>query len=449
MSGKNKPLSKKKIAVIGASYNFSTGLMSDLMQNPAWDKSEVHIYDIRKEPVETVVAAGTSLKKAYKSGLKIVGASSRKEAIKDADFVMVCILVGGREQCMKDLAVCKKFNVGHSIGDTAGPGALIRSLRSVPVVIDLAKDIKKYCPRAWVINFTNPMAVFTGAFHAAGHDRTIGLCHGGPECERHIADAYGIKEKDVKLEYAGINHFAFVTDAKIKGKKFDLEKIYDRLSDYEGEGDRHTGYHESYTFTSKIAKIIGLMSNNPDRHTLEFYPRFYGPREQFGKKYKLEIADYPERMRRNEKGRQHLLDIAKDAAIYKHFKQPSGEAAEQIMFSILMDKKELHAVNIPNKGAIHGVPDNTIVEIKAHVGRNGIKRRRTVKLPDHIENTVARHGILNNMYLEAGISGDKKTALASLFLDPMVADFNTLEAFLDELLKVNKSWLPQFFKRKK
>jgi alpha-galactosidase len=167
-------------------------VVCDLILTGEFENSEVVVVDLLREPMDIVVNACKFIIANRGSGIKVRGTLDREEALKDADFVLVAISVGGFGIWEKDIEICKKYGINHVVGDTIGPAAMIRAFRTIPVMLDIARDVERICPHAWIINVSNPMTTLVKAVSRYTKVKILGLCHGSYEIKERIAAAYGV-----------------------------------------------------------------------------------------------------------------------------------------------------------------------------------------------------------------------------------------------------------------
>ena len=215
---KNGPGHRVKIVFLGASHLFVHQVVRDLSLTRRFTGSEIVIYDIDRRARQRVARVCRLLTDRLDSGLLIKEAGSLPQALAGADFVLLCITVGGKELCARDIALCRRYGMRHVIGDSAGPACVFRELRSVPALLRIGKVFKEICPTAWLINFSNPMSVMTSVLANYAGIKAIGLCQGTNEFVHSLARAFKAKPQDVRIKVAGVNHHAYITQAKIKGE---------------------------------------------------------------------------------------------------------------------------------------------------------------------------------------------------------------------------------------
>ncbi len=434
-----------KICFVGASYLFVHRVVKDLALAGNFDGSELVIYDIEREPAEVEAGVCRRISDELGAAFRIRAELDRAEAYKDADFVIICISVGGREASKSDIEICRRYGDDHVIGDTIGPAAIARNLRMYPVVVEIASGIEKYCPHAKVINFTNPMSVTTATLTRNTGAELVGLCHGTGELVSFIAAAYGVGESEVRLEVAGVNHLAFVTDVHVGGRTVPMNEMFDRLERQQDSPDFRMrdlvwDSYLSYHYTIELGRRLGSMPNNPDRHTCEFFPWFLYP---WGKIFTEESADYDDRIRRHRRIGEQLKRIADGSKPIPNPNKPSGEKAEGIMLAMMGDAPGRFVVNVPNLGAIGGIPADAVVEVYKHVDATGLTNEATITLRPHLRNIIERLVTIHEYTMEAARTGSRELAMQGLMLESNNHNFRDAPPMLDELMSHNSTVLRQ------
>ncbi|MFP4017381.1 MAG: alpha-glucosidase/alpha-galactosidase, partial [Halanaerobiales bacterium] len=223
-----------KITFMGAgSTVFAKNVLGDCLLTPALQDSEIALYDIDHQRLkESEIMLKNINENSNESRAKIIAYTDRKEALKSANYVINAIQVGGYEPCtVTDFEIPKKYGLRQTIGDTLGIGGIFRALRTVPVMLDFARDIEEVCPEAWFLNYTNPMSILTGAMLRATDVKTVGLCHSVQVCADTLLKGVGMSTDDIQWKIAGINHMAWLLEITRNGqdlypeiKKRSLEK---------------------------------------------------------------------------------------------------------------------------------------------------------------------------------------------------------------------------------
>jgi alpha-galactosidase len=438
----------KIVMVGGGSYNWCPRLLSDIMQAPEINGSEVVLLDPNLKAAEEVKAAAETMAKTLKVKFSFRATSNEASAFKDCDFVIITISTGDLEMMAHDLAIPEKYGIFQTVGDTAGPGGWCRALRNVPVFEKMARKIEKYSPKAVVLNYTNPMAVLTAVINEVSSLRNVGLCHGLFGNYRVLKKIFNCEEKDISVNFAGVNHFFWIKDFTIKGKSgYPLlsEKLQNKSIDQllkEGETDE-AGFHSNHALCDNLLKEFGYLPFVADRHICEFIPGLLSPKASSLKAFKLLRTSIKERKENRSKARKRAMKLATGKL------QPmerTRETAVDIIKAVAFDKPFIDVVNLPNLGQVENLPIGAIVETLGVVDPLGFRGVSAGKLPAPIQALVEPHCRVQMMTAKAALEGNKELALQSLMLDPMcshLAPYEIREMGFD-LMSATKDWLPQF-----
>ena len=432
-----------KIAFIGAgSFGFTRGLVRDILTFPALADSTLALMDIDQERLDFATAAVNRIVEAGKYPAKVVSTLDRAEALDGADGAVCTILQGGVEVFRGDIEIPMKYGVDINIGDTRGVSGIFRSLRTIPVMLDICKDIQKYSPNAVFLNYTNPMAMLCRAMQGEFPNLTIsGLCHSVQGTAMMLADWIGAPYEEVTYHCAGINHQAWYVDFKWKGKDaYPLirEAVTSRPEVLNAEQVRnemflHLGYYltessgHNSEYVAWFRKRPDLIEKycthgtgwNPGVHSyiLDHYLRVA---ETWRDNIKAEL-EKPVNLNR---GHEYAASI---------FNATFGDGA---MF-------EFNG-NVPNFGLIDNLPDGCCVEVPVMASKRGLD-------PIHVGPLPPQCALLNNisvgceeMAVEGIITGDKDKIFHGVCYDPLtsaVCSLAEIRSMTDELFEVNKQYL--------
>ena len=439
-----------KIVIIGGgSYTWGPQFIRDIAITPTLSGSSIVLHDINPEPLDLVFAVGEKVIQATGGQIQLEKTLSLDDALKDADFVILTITTGGLEAMRQDLEIPEKYGVFHSVGDTVGPGGLIRALRNIPVIVDIARKMEAICPQAWLLNYTNPMTTLCRAINRETRIKTIGLCHEYMGVRRHLATLFEAEESDIQARVGGINHLTWILDLKVKGRAAltEFSEMAERIlaGELVVDAENVSVFADHFKVKSKLFQIFGAIPAAGDRHIAEFFPYFLT--EATGKGSQYEIT------RTNIEDRYQLQTLAKgfiemlrsgDMPLEPHLKETSGEAANQIINALLGGDPYTGPMNLPNHGQIFNLPKDVIVETYAIVDATGVTPTALGALPAGIDTVIQRHVQNQELIVEAALSGDRKSAMVALVNDPMITNLDGAAAMLDEMLIANQRYLPQF-----
>lgn len=424
-----------KIAYIGGgSQGWARRLMSDLALEPRISGT-VALYDVKMEAAvnnEKIGNMMTSQEEAVgKWDYKAV--STIEEALVDSDFIIISILPGSLEDMARDVHMPEKYGIYQSVGDTVGPGGIVRALRTIPMYVEIAEKIKQFAPEAWVINYTNPMSLCTRTLYEVFPEiKAFGCCHEVFETQHLLADMVqdmlGVtveSRKDIKVSVSGINHFTWLDQASYK--HINLMPLYKQFAEkYQDTGfETEEGTWRESVFSSchkvkfDLFKKYGLIAAAGDRHLAEFMPPVYLKNPETVKKWKFHLTpvefrvnDYKKKISENRK------IFTGEAGVQI---EPSGEEGVDILLALLGIEDLTTNVNLPNQGQIPNLPTGAIVETNALIRRNHVQPVINAELPLDIANIVQRHILNQEAVLESALTNNKKLALNAFINDPLVA----------------------------
>jgi len=439
---------RRRIVFIGASYKFGHKVVRDMLLVGGFDECELVLLDIADEPLKLV---GDLLEKMIRqagSKMTVLRMKDRGEALKGAGAVILSITTGGREADFRSWEVCAKYGIPVGVGDTLGPAALARNLRTLPVVVEIAKDVKRICPEAVILNFTNPMSAVTGAMARETGLPVWGLCHSADELFDYFARVFGVKKAAVSMEVAGVNHQAFVTKLTIEGKDRTADILEATLASEEKLADNLLETtQEEVRLQQDIFRILGCWPSTGDTHLAEFYEYFLTPRrrEQLGLHVREMIPG------RGRLGPAEPHPIIREWA---YGEEPVGdmhllttEHAHELMWAWFTGQEYTRVVNVLNKGEyIQGLPQEACVEVMVTVAGRAVSGPQ-VTLPPAVHSLVQRWTTIHELSIQAALHCDRQAAKQALFLDPHVTDMYDIEPMLEDFVTALEPWLPEGWRR--
>jgi len=434
---------QKKIVVIGAgSLAFTPYILSQIVPSEDLKGSTVALVDIDEERLDLMTNLANRMISEKKADIKIESTTDRHKVLTGADFIIVTIAVGGPESHDFDGEIPSRYGIYQTVADTVGPGGFSRALRHVPVMVDIAHDIEDLCPDAVVFNETNPMTCLCDAVRRVTNVNIIGLCHGILGTKAFLARYVGEKPAEASTVAAGINHLTWILDYRIRG-----EDAYPRIrKQWEKSCDP-----KDHPISFRLFDIYGIFPSPGDVHVAEFYPYFLRKEADGGQKYGL--RQYPkgtiyapewreqvwQRVTRWSEAGSSLEDLWKSAA--------PGERSlvTDMIFSLTRkETKIFEAVNIPNRGFIANLPSGSIVEVPAVMGPSGTRGLYVGDLPKGVAATLQHRLMQQELTVDAALTGDRCLALQALMADPMIPSIETAEELLDDILKAQADYVPQF-----
>lgn len=435
-------LNKKnfRFVFIGAGSSvFTMRLVGDILGEKRLEKGHLVLVDIDRKVLDEVETAVTNLVKHSGREFTVSSHTDFRTAIDGADFVILTFATGAYARWKKDIEISTKHGVLQSVGDTIGPGGIIRTLRTIPVVLDIAHEMEKRCPDAWVINYSNPEGAVCLALQKYSKVKSFGLCHGTPDTARELAvDVFKVEPERLQFRAAGINHLTWFTELAIDGKD-----VYPQLM----EKLRESGMDKKEPISTDLFRIYGLYPAPGDRHVGEFFPFFMKDRVLREQDYTWKNNDFIVVDGWRERARKLFDEVREKNAGYEQFMKGSGETSTHFMRALATGEVASEMVNFLNDGYIDNVSNDIIVEVPTFIDAFGLHPQKIGKLPDGIAakcETLGREYVLT---VDAAVTGDWYKATQAMYLDPLAANCDYPERLLEDLIKGNLDLLPDYWKK--
>jgi alpha-galactosidase len=424
-----------KVTFIGAgSVEFTRNVATDLCAYPAF-RGGLHfaLYDISAERLAHAERLVSRISAQSGADATVTATLDRRTALADADYVINEVQVGGYAATRADFDIPARYGVRQTIGDTLGIGGIFRGLRTIPVVVDLARDMLEVCPDAYLLSYSNPMAMLPwAAYEGAGFDRVFGLCHSVRDTQAFLTELVGADPERVRFLTAGFNHQAFVLRFEQDG-----QSLYPRLAeviDSSPELQRRVRV--------EIYRRFGYFPTESSEHSAEYVPWFMRHDDQI-ERFRIFVGDYLER---SEENLRELESLERQLAGNEPLAlEPENELASLFIHSLETGtERELH-VNIRNGGLIASLPDQCCVEVPCLVGAGGAKPVPVGVLPPQL--TALNRTFLNvvELTVRAVLDGSRDHVYQAALLDPNTAATLTTAqtvAMCDELLDAHRHLLP-------
>ena len=438
-----------KITFLGAgSTVFARNVLGDAMCSPVLADSEIALYDIdgqRLKESETIIQAinqGLGGKATIKSYL---GVENRKEALRGADFVVNAIQVGLYDPCtITDFEIPKKYGLRQTISDTLGIGGIMRALRTIPVLHDFAQDMEEVCPKAWFLNYTNPMSMLCGYMQRYTGVKTIGLCHSVQVCTEHLLTPLGMADKLDRFKelIAGINHMGWLLEIMDK----DGNDLYPEIKRRAAEKNA-TEKHWDMVRYDYIDKL-GYYCTESSEHNAEYSPWYIKARyPELIERFNIPLDEYPNRCVRQIAGwAEEYARLTSDSSIIQH--QRSQEYASYIMEALVTGIPYKIGGNVINHGGlIENLPREACVEVPCMVDSYGIHPCYVGKLPVQLAAMNMTHINVHLITIEAAVTLKKDHVYQAAMLDPHTAaelSVDDIRSMVDDLIEEHGNWLPKF-----
>jgi 6-phospho-beta-glucosidase len=432
-----------KIATIGGGSSYTPELIEGFIKR--YDElpvSEIWLVDIEEGQEKLNIVGNLAKRMIAKAGLPIDIhlTLDRAAALKDADFVTTQFRVGLLDARAKDERIPLKYGVLGQ--ETNGPGGLFKGLRTIPVILDICKDMEELCPDAWLINFTNPAGMVTEAvLRYANIDKVVGLCNVPIGMEMAVAELLEVDHSRIRIDFAGLNHMVYGLDVYLDGVsvKDQVIKMVTALDDNSFVKNIH-----GFGWEPEFLKAINVIP-------CPYHNYYYKSREMF-EKVKQEAEAEGTRAEVVQKLEKELFELYKDPNL--DIKPPQlekrggayySDAAVRLISSIYNDKRDIQPVNTRNNGAIASIPDESAVEISCVITKDGPKPIAVGDLPVPVRGLVQQIKSFERVAAEAAVTGDRNLAVLALTINPLVASDTLAKQIVDDMLEAHKKYLPQFF----
>lgn len=459
-----------KVVVIGAgSASFGLSTLATLMRSEALHGSTLCLVDINREGLEIMTALAYRLNQEWGAGMTIERSADRACVLDGTEFVILSIEVGPREKLWRmDWEIPLRHGLRQPYAENGGPGGFAHTARNVPTVLDVARDMERYCPGAWLINFTNPLPRLCLAVHRYTNVRVVGLCHqiwrgyiiigvvlaeklgvevpeglvmnswpsGIPIRRQVLAQTYPLLD----IKAAGLNHFTWMLDIRHRQTGEDLYPLFrERFLNFDPDFE---------PLTREMLRIFGRCPVPGDDHLCEFLPWLHDPQTQPWKKYGVPLYAWHEQEARRQENFRRADAIASGREAAEPLRHVRSEGAVEIIEGILYDRNlYMEAVDVPNRGHITNLPDGAVVEVPAVISGTGVRGLAMGDLPEPIAELCRREIAVQSLVVDAAVTGDRDLALQALLLDPTMNDIDRARAILDDYLAAYEAYLPQFHGR--
>ena len=459
VSPRNKSEKRNNRIVIigGGSFNWTPTLSLDLFCTPGLENSELVLVDVDEEAVELMLRYARGLADHVKTGWR-VSHSSLDEALEQADIVCISISTGGLRSMEKDLNTAEKYGVYHTVGDTTGPAGISRTLRNVPIFIDIAKKMETHCPDAWLVHVTNPLNQLTRAVNRYTSIRCIGLCHNYTGTQSLLADFFGVADADVNAVSVGVNHGTWLTKLWISGRSVhpdDMtlakylaylegkEKLLvtnttddaiNKMQDTEWE---HLGAYLSFELYEKL----GIFPVGDACHLSENLP-WYNSSLELLKKHKVRkkgVLPHRERFRNDRK--QEVIEILDGRKAWPEQKK-SREQLSGVASALLSGGTYRGVFTLPNQGQITNLPLRVSVETQCVASYGAVQPEFSGEVPVVLRGII--QSVVDEMELsvEAAREGSRKKLIQALYVSPELQNKDIVEVLADEIIEINSEWWP-------
>ncbi|MEN3772022.1 6-phospho-beta-glucosidase [Priestia megaterium] len=432
-----------KIVTIGGGSSYTPELVEGFIKRyNELPVSELWLVDIEAGKEKLEIVGNLAKRMIEKAGLPIDVhlTLDRKKALKDADFVTTQFRVGLLEARAKDERIPLKYGVLGQ--ETNGPGGLFKGLRTIPVILDICKDIEELCPNAWLINFTNPAGMVTEAvLRYSNIKKVVGLCNVPIGMEMGIAKLLDVDHSRIRIDFAGLNHMVYGLDVYVDGESV-KDKVIDLLTDPAN--------------SSFVKNVEGLgwepeFITSLDVLTCPYHMYYYKTNDMIEKDLKNSQAEGT-RAEVVQKLEEELFELYKDPNLA--IKPPQlekrggayySDAAVRLITSIYTDKRDIQPVNTRNNGAIASISSDSAVEVSCIITKDGPKPIVIGDLPVQVRGLVQQIKSFERVSAEAAVTGEYNKVILALTINPLTPSDTIAKEIVDEMLEAHKEHLSQFF----
>ncbi|OLQ72321.1 6-phospho-beta-glucosidase [Photobacterium proteolyticum] len=429
-----------KLAIIGGGSSYTPELVEGVLKRlDRVPVKEMHFVDVEagQDKLEIIEALTRRMVEKAGADITIKASLDRRAAIENADFVMTQFRVGGLQARANDERIPLKYDV---IGqETTGPGGFAKALRTIPVILDICKDIEELAPNAWMLNFTNPAGLVTEAVQKYSKVKTIGLCNVPVSMKMMIAEMMDCLPEELSLECAGLNHLVWAHRAWLDGKDITAE-VLKKVGD--GANFSMKNIFEE-PWDPAFLKALGAIPCP--------YHRYFYQTDAMLAEEKESSQNEGTRAEQVMKTEQELFDLYQNENLAEKPEQLEkrggayySDASLNLVDAIYNDLKTIHVVNVRNNGTIATLPDDAVIECSSVIGSWGARPLMIGELSPSVIGLIGQVKAYEQLTVEAAVLGDYDKGLMALANNPLVPDISKAKAIFDDILKTNHDYLPQF-----
>ena len=441
-----------KITFVGAGSSvFVKKVIGDSMLSEALQDANFALYDIDNERLnESKLMLETLNRNMNNSRANIesfYGEGARRKALKDADFVVNAIQVGGYEpSTVIDFEIPKKYGLQQTIGDTLGIGGIFRALRTIPAMIEIAQDIEEAAQDAWLLNYTNPMAMVTNAVIESTDVRIVGLCHSVQKCVPDLIESLNIitDSKSLKWQIAGINHQAWLLELLADG--VDIYPEVKKRAEEKNRVARLNSEKHDDMVRFEMMRHFGYYLTESSEHSSEYFPYWIkNTHPELISEFNIPLDEYPRRcLLQIESWKEQSKTMIGNPELTH---ERSDEYASRIMEAITLDQPIRIHGNVLNTGLVSNLPNESCVEVPCLVDRNGVNGCVVGRLPEQCAALNRTNINVQLLAVEAALGKDRDKIYQAAMLDPHTSSELTLDEIVslcDDLIEAHGVILPQY-----
>ena len=429
-----------KVAVIGGGSSYTPELIEGILnRKDRLPVRELWLVDVPMGEKKLAIIADMARRMADKVGaqMEIHATLNRREAISGADFVITQFRVGGLDARAKDESIPLKYNV---IGqETTGPGGYAKALRTIPVILDICREIEETAPEAWLINFTNPAGIITEAILNYTKVKAMGLCNVPIGIKKDIAKLLNVDSSRVNVSFMGLNHMSYAYSVTLDGEEI-LPQLIEMYEHPDAEMAQKLEAISDIVWPAPFLRSLGMITSP--------YHRYYY-------RNRMMLEEEKESMAKEGSRAMQVKEIEK--ALFVKYADPSvcekpkelekrggayySEAAISLVDAIYNDKQEVHTVNVQNRGTITNLPYNAVIETNALIGAQGAAPLRIGEMPTRVAGLFNYVKAYEQLAVRAAVEKDYDIALSAMMANPFIDDYEVGKAILDELIQEHTPYL--------
>ncbi len=436
---------RKKVVFVGGGSLYFEGVTAELATTEGLPPIDIVFYDIDSKRNDLMYRIGRRIADITGADITLSKTSELARAIDGADFAIASVGVHGpnKQWHLTDSIVAAKFGIITTTGDTVGPSGISQGLRLIPIMVNLARQMERYCPNGIILNHSNPMGAVVRAVQKYTSINIIGYCHNTAAAQRLFARTLGVEKSELDLRIGGVNHMVWLLDILHKGKS-----VYDTLKKKLNKLSPEALGHNR--FALDVCNVIGLFPIGGDRHIIEFFPHARVASKTKNLHYNmLWRADMI-------KGKHLEKEISKKTASPEDkaagradvWIPKPGEMSPEAMGvqirTLLYGPEKVHFITTRNNGSISNLPDWSAIELNAVIGQGGARSIAVGDMPPEAARWTLQHIYENELIIEAAIEGSRDKALKAMACDPMIRDFHEAVKVLDALVAAHGQRLKSF-----
>lgn len=458
--------SAPRITIVGGgSTHWTPRLLVDFANIASLQDADVTLVDIDAASLPPMVEFAARIAKLRDVGLTARAATDLAEGLDRAEYVVAALSVGGFASMRHDLEIPARYGCRQPVGDSVGPGGIARALRTIPVMVDIAREMERRCPDALLVNVSNPLTALVRAVTRETSIKAVGLCNelvGLTFVTSLLLDA---DMRKVDPVVGGVNHLPLVTELRVDGRADGFDRLRELLGDPTRQAEpvwlsplpeamhyRRVSTGERWTKADvvlgnrlklELLQRFDVLPGSSDTHVAEFFPGFVTEASDFGREWAVHHYGLLGHMadKREDEAHAAALFAADEIPAF-----PSGELVAPLLDGLVGGAERDLPVNLPNTGQVVGLPEGAVVECIGVSGAGGVRPRDVVDVPSVLGEYLRRVVASQELTVDAALTGNRTTVLEAMLADQMAGrlPYEHVVAITDELLAALAPWLPQF-----